>query len=623
MNAAVLPESPSAFLKQITASVPSSLLIVTTFELHRLTTEAVVAQMVQGHRHTFQDVTSLCIAGRAPDLMDLPRESRAILAHEFQWLAASDTIIQMQRLLASTSGAMPTHILYLDPWAFSLDRTWTRPAARALLWDDIPMDDHRNYWTELMPWIHQQTSVSTVSARDLMHRLGTSWWPTQTTPGSGIPAWLERLSAPILIEESRSVVPNQARLERYRSIYPEPVSLILLSPHLATYRNHAASAVAQFTLALDPSEITPSMYAQVLGHVHGYIAPDGLPWGATALHLLSPHATLYLRPEDARSVQRPAVSLPAGLDTPLRETQPSLGPINTEKALRPHPQMHASISDRTLDMSATANLAHWWAQLPEPTAKQSLPASPIMRERPALALTSTTMTLPDLAILVVCHKYLQRFRIFLQSLVRQQHALSKIELCVAAPGNPDGLHEYLRVVRMAHPDLSIHLVEVGPDRATNKGKMLNAAFRASSAPLIMVSDVDLVLGPDFVCHMMAQHRPDRILGCWRTPLNKDITAQILCGNLDPVDHFDVLKNQWDVEECKNGVRQGMLGYCQIVTRAAFAQVGYPEEFEGYNQSDIVFVERLQHIGLQNHFLTDYHVLHLSHHRNWAGTQVFL
>jgi hypothetical protein len=123
--------------------------------------------------------------------------------------------------------------------------------------------------------------------------------------------------------------------------------------------------------------------------------------------------------------------------------------------------------------------------------------------------------------------------------------------------------------------------------------------------------------------MIAQHRPDRILGCWRTPLNKTITAQIVTGNVDPVEHFETLRQQWDQVEATDGVRQGMLGYCQIVSRSAFEQVGYPEEFEGFNQSDIIFIERLHALGLHNHFLQDRFVLHLSHHRDWTGTKVFL
>ena len=257
-----------------------------------------------------------------------------------------------------------------------------------------------------------------------------------------------------------------------------------------------------------------------------------------------------------------------------------------------------------------APLAHWWKQLSPAAALPTHPAE----QAPASV---------DLSILVCCYKYLQRFRIFLQSIVRQQHPLERIEVCIVAPGNPDGLYEYMNVVRLAHPALRFRLIEVDAVTGANKGKMLNAGFRASSGPVIMVADGDLVLGPDFVSHMLSQYQPERILGCWRTPLNKTVTAHIVCGNLDPVENFAELRKQWDQDEAHDGVRQGMLGYCQIVSRAAFERVGYPEEFEGFNQSDIVFIERLQAIGLRNHFLQDHFVLHLSHHRDWTGTKVFL
>jgi len=229
----------------------------------------------------------------------------------------------------------------------------------------------------------------------------------------------------------------------------------------------------------------------------------------------------------------------------------------------------------------------------------------------------------DFAFLVCCHKYLQRFRIFMQSIVRQDHPLDRIEVCVAAYGNPDGLFEYIGLLQMAHPKLRIAVAEVPAEMAKNKGKQVNLAFARSNAPVVMVTDCDLVLPTDFVRSMLREHRQEHVIGCWRTPMSIEVTAQIITGNLDPVAHFDILSQQWDKIELDGGVRQGMLGYCQVVARGPFARIGYPEDFEVYNQSDIVFIERLNAIGVTQRFLKDRHVLHLAHPRDWTGTKVFL
>jgi cellulose synthase/poly-beta-1,6-N-acetylglucosamine synthase-like glycosyltransferase len=229
----------------------------------------------------------------------------------------------------------------------------------------------------------------------------------------------------------------------------------------------------------------------------------------------------------------------------------------------------------------------------------------------------------DLSILTCCYKYLQRFRVFLDSIARQNHPVERIEVCVAAPGNPDGLMEYLDLFRRAHPKLSLRVAAVPESDRANRGKMINAAFRVSSAPVVMAADGDIVLPADFVRTVLPTHAPDRVVGCWRTPLDEEVTANVVTGNLDFQALFDAMRNTWSPLSVP-GVRQGVLGYCQIVSRDAFAAVMYPEDFNSINQSDIVFVDRLQEkLGVMPFFLEKVFVLHLDHPRDWSGTKVFL
>lgn len=229
----------------------------------------------------------------------------------------------------------------------------------------------------------------------------------------------------------------------------------------------------------------------------------------------------------------------------------------------------------------------------------------------------------DFAILVYCHKYLQRFRALLDSICRQDYPVEKIELCIATCGNADGLSEYLDQFQIAHPKLAIRRVDLPTEHRRNRGKMINAAFAQSNASVVMVIDCDVILPRHFVSTILRHHRPNLLLGCWRTPLSPGVTAQIIAGNLDPVEHFDALRGQWDRSQ-EQEVRQGALGYCQVVARSALERVAYPVEFDCINQSDIVFVQRLQErLGIAVKFLDDLFVLHQHHPRNWAGTEVFL
>jgi hypothetical protein len=197
-------------------------------------------------------------------------------------------------------------------------------------------------------------------------------------------------------------------------------------------------------------------------------------------------------------------------------------------------------------------------------------------------------------------------------------------VCVAAPGNPDGLHEYIDLMKRAYPQIHISLIHIPDSIGSNRGKMLNAAFRESTASRIMISDCDVILPPHFVRTIIKSHKEESVLGCWRTPMSPDMTAKILTGAIDPVSSYESLKTQWDQGEITNGVRQGLLGYCQIVSRRVFEKLGYPEDFDGYRQADIVFIDRLRdQLGIVADFRQDLFLLHLSHHRDWTGTKVFL
>jgi len=237
----------------------------------------------------------------------------------------------------------------------------------------------------------------------------------------------------------------------------------------------------------------------------------------------------------------------------------------------------------------------------------------------------------DFSILVCCYRFLQRFRVFLQSLSSQTLGCERFEVVVVNPQSPDGLSEYLALYNdggsMSVPGkgrLAPPVVEVKISEAfrRNRGYMIQRAFEASRGRVVMAADGDIVLSPCLLEKALAtvHKNPNVVLGAYRNFLTPHSTAQIVAGLLNPIRNFDALRRE-DCQE-KDGYR-GVLGYCQIVRREAFEQVGYPEEFDKINQSDIEFVARLERIGMHAQRLEGETVLHLHHERNWDGIDSFM
>lgn len=228
---------------------------------------------------------------------------------------------------------------------------------------------------------------------------------------------------------------------------------------------------------------------------------------------------------------------------------------------------------------------------------------------------------PAISVLVTCYRYLRRFKICLESLARQQ---VPVEIVVADPQSPDGLSEYLPGFAERNPHLRVVHLPLDERYHRNRGVGINRAFEASSGRIIVSIDGDMVFERTTI-HNLAQEidrDPSQALGIRRVFINRERTEDILSGSLDPFESFDQLAlSEGDGEQ---NAYVGVLGYCQAVSRRAFAVARYPEEFDQVNQSDIVFVERLkQWAGVRPRFLEQERALHLWHPRNWNGTSELL
>ena len=225
-----------------------------------------------------------------------------------------------------------------------------------------------------------------------------------------------------------------------------------------------------------------------------------------------------------------------------------------------------------------------------------------------------------ISILTCCHRFLQRFQIFIQSICRQQFDLADVEVIVANPHSPDGLSDYLKLLQESHSTPVITEILLDPKYFRNRGFMLQKAFEQAQGEIVIGMDCDLVLPLDFLQRIVetVQANPDRIVGIYRNFLTPNTTALILTGNLDPYANFETLKLE-DQEE-PNGYR-GVLGYCQALTHEAWKRVGYPVEFDEIAKSDVAFNDRLATIQITPLFLRNVVALHLHHERNWTPTLV--
>lgn len=484
-----------------------------------------------------------------------------------------------------------THIVCLDRWSAEL---LTKPRrigsdARWILLDNFKearFTDPADSQGETEVWIKNKGFDAVIPARELLDfhpALNKREVCEASTELRNRLIGAVSAKQIVIIDESSDAPADPHLLDKIAASCPRQA--VLLTPHLKAYRRDNADLLAKFSDSFDTAALALPVYRAILQSADVYLAPHELPFGKLSRQALRQDAIMRIRIAET--------ALPAVTDA--AQSVPNAPDKNAPAQRARNSAPSAQVSHNTFE--------NWWQQHG--------------------TLSGGEKSKIEFSVLTCCYKYLQRFRIFLDSLARQEYPRARMEICIALPGNPDGALEYLELFQSAHPGLAVRVKTADEELRRNRGALINAAFSVSRGKTVMVADGDIVLPSNFVAAQLQAMDENTVSGCWRTALSSEITAQIVTGNLDAVANHAALSTQWD-ESQRADLRQGVLGYCQVLSRRAFQEITYPEEFNCINQSDIVFVERLQaKLGIRPRLLEKLFVLHLHHQRNWNGTEVFL
>lgn len=235
---------------------------------------------------------------------------------------------------------------------------------------------------------------------------------------------------------------------------------------------------------------------------------------------------------------------------------------------------------------------------------------------------ATTTRDVDISVLVCCRNFRKRFTKFAESILSQDWPVARIEVIVANPDSPDGLHNLLSKladVALRRFGTPIFYEErIDPKHGRNRGLMIQKAFERSQGTVVIGMDCDLILPPDFLRHIYSQtlQHPNTIVGVYRNFLSPETTEKILAGEIDPIESLATLLKE---DNSENQGYRGVLGYCQSAIAEVWKIIGYPIEYDEIAKSDVSFIERARALNVHPRFLDKLRVLHLHHPRNWMGT----
>ena len=249
--------------------------------------------------------------------------------------------------------------------------------------------------------------------------------------------------------------------------------------------------------------------------------------------------------------------------------------------------------------------------------KAHRPESVGFSELRVLALPATARV----AVVVTCHRFLQRLRVSLRNWCLQDAPAGSLEVLVAHAGSPDGTADYVATVARAFPAVRVAEVAVAPELARNKGAMTNRAVQESTADWIWLTDADCVFPQGSVTRVLEEVATNgrHLYYGRRRHLTAEATDALIVGHSDALSGFDRIA----ADGGTGAIDEYPWGYTQIVPRDVLSSVPYPDQFNSFAHSDGAFLLACRRRRLTPRQVPGLECLHLAHPFVWYANDTFL
>jgi hypothetical protein len=228
---------------------------------------------------------------------------------------------------------------------------------------------------------------------------------------------------------------------------------------------------------------------------------------------------------------------------------------------------------------------------------------------------------PQISVILVCHRFLQRLRMSLRNWCHQEVPSGALEILVVNPQSPDGTHEHLSMVSRVFDNVRVIELPGDADLARNKGALLNQAVEHASGAWVWLTDADCVFPPPSAALVLREiGRNDGGLKLYygrRRHLAQDATEGLLAGRHDAIRDYDLLAGMTTADEA------WPWGYTQILPRSLFRQIRYDEDQNHFAHSDGLFLRACQQRGIPIERVAELECLHLVHPFVWFGNDGYL
>ena len=184
----------------------------------------------------------------------------------------------------------------------------------------------------------------------------------------------------------------------------------------------------------------------------------------------------------------------------------------------------------------------------------------------------------------------------------------------------DGTDDLIDSMQHTYPHVRIVRAPFSEQFARSKGFMINESVKAASGQWIVLLDSDTLIAPNMIAALDAiESSCDFVAPDGRKMLDKETTAAILLGEIEPWRQWNELVEGASGEVRLREACSVPIGYCQCVRRECLDKIPY-EELDHFEGADWRFAIRVRELYGREKRLSGVPVLHLDHSGSqWYGT----